>query len=114
MKKIVLILITLISTFSFSQTTLGNPNHDNIYGIYKSSDGTQILEMIKNKDGKSIFIRTSPKGIVTGEFKEENNELYVKKPTENYSLKYYLETTHLIVIRPEQRPWLFTKIGQHN
>ena len=114
MKKIVLILIMLVSTFSFSQATIGNPNHDDIYGIYKSSDGVQILEMIKSKDGKSIFIRTSPEGIVTGEFKEENNELYVTKPTESYSLKYYLETTHLIVVRSEQRPWVFTKIGQHN
>lgn len=109
MNKLIL-LILIVFTVNLQAQTLGNPTHGNIYGVYESLDKEQTLTLLKNDDGSSTFVRIFSKGYVTGNFEEQENFLYVKKENESYSLKFYFETTHLIVVRPKKKPWIFTKM----
>jgi hypothetical protein len=110
MKKTIITIAIIISSFGFAQTTLGNPYNNDIYGVYKSSDGTQVLEMFQNPDNTSTFIRTTPDGTITGTFEQFDNTLHVNRASTSYDLNYYLEQEHLIVIKPEEKPLLFVKI----
>ena len=110
MKKTIITIAIIISSFGFAQTTLGNPYNSDIYGVYKSSDGTQVLEMFQTPDNTSTFIRTTPDGTITGTFEQFDNTLHVNRASTSYDLNYYLEQEHLIVIKPEEKPLLFVKI----
>ena len=110
MKKTIITIAILIASFGSAQNTLGNPYDDQIYGVYKSSDGTQVLEMFQNPDNTSTFIRTTPDGTITGTFEQLDNTLHVNRASTSYDLSYYLEQDHLIVIKPEEKPLLFVKI----
>ena len=121
-----LTLFTLMFTTSaFGQDTkrigLATVGED-IYGTYKSFDGTQVLYMNFEEDGTDTFLRQSltPTGTVstTGKFTIEEKHLYVEKVNESYRLLFYLKGIQLIVHKPDSvkgagDAWLFTKVSSY-
>tara|TARA_R100000544_G_scaffold29526_1_gene15868 strand:- start:499 stop:900 length:402 start_codon:yes stop_codon:yes gene_type:complete len=119
--KLLYIILTLLllmwgMALNAQENRVGNPNGDDIYGTWVSMDGEQKLWVNYRLDKGDTFIRQSPEGIVTGEFRIEDKFIVVTRKHEAYKLMFFLKGVRLIVVKPESDTtdgdaWLFQKIS---
>jgi len=131
MKTLFTILLLIVtSTFSTAQETCCAEetrkagfatNNEDIYGTWKSWDGTSILYMNYEGDINTFHRQSaSPDGteVVTGKFTIEDKFLYVEKEKEEYRLMFFLKGVQLIVTKPDSvkgpgQVWLFQKVSNY-
>ena len=119
--RLLYIILTLLllmwgMTLSAQEKRVGNPNNSDIYGEWVSMDGDQKLWVNYRLGKNNTFLRQSPQGPVTGEFRIEDNFIVVAREYESYRLMFYLNGERLIVVKPESdesegEAWVFLKVS---
>ena len=119
--RLLCIILTLLllmwgMTLSAQEKRVGNPNNSDIYGEWVSMDGDQKLWVNYRLGKNNTFLRQSPQGSVTGEFRIEDNFIVVAREYESYRLMFYLNGERLIVVKPESdesegEAWVFLKVS---
>ena len=119
--KLLCIILTLLllmwgMTLSAQERRVGNPNNSDIYGEWVSMDGDQKLWVNYRLGKNNTFLRQSPQGPVTGEFRIEDKFIVVTREHEAYRLMFYLNGVRLIVVKPESdetegEAWVFQKVS---
>ena len=119
--KLLYIILTLLllmwgMALSAQEKRVGNPNDSDIYGEWVSMDGDQKLWVNYRLGKNNTFLRQSPQGPVTGEFRIEDKFIVVTREHEAYRLMFYLNGVRLIVVKPESdetegEAWVFQKVS---
>tara|TARA_R110001592_G_scaffold111784_1_gene309548 strand:+ start:164 stop:565 length:402 start_codon:yes stop_codon:yes gene_type:complete len=119
--KLLYIILTLLllmwgMVLSAQEKRVGNPNNSDIYGEWVSMDGDQKLWVNYRLGKNNTFLRQSPQGPVTGEFRIEDSFIVVTREHESYRLMFYLNGVRLIVVKPESddtegEAWVFQKVS---
>ena len=119
--KLLYIILTLLllmwgMALSAQEKRVGNPNNSDIYGEWVSMDGDQKLWVNYRLGKNNTFLRQSPQGPVTGEFRIEDKFIVVTREHEAYRLMFYLNGVRLIVVKPESdetegEAWVFQKVS---
>ena len=119
--KLLYIILTLLllmwgMVLSAQEKRVGNPNNSDIYGEWVSMDGDQKLWVNYRLGKNNTFLRQSPQGPVTGEFRIEDKFIVVTREHEAYRLMFYLNGVRLIVVKPESddtegEAWVFQKVS---
>ena len=119
--KLLYIILTLLllmwgMVLSAQEKRVGNPNDSDIYGEWVSMDGDQKLWVNYRLGKNNTFLRQSPQGPVTGEFRIEDKFIVVTREHEAYRLMFYLNGVRLIVVKPESdetegEAWVFQKVS---
>jgi len=119
--KLLYIILTLLllmwgMVLSAQEKRVGNPNDSDIYGEWVSMDGDQKLWVNYRLGKNNTFLRQSPQGPVTGEFRIEDSFIVVTREHESYRLMFYLNGVRLIVVKPESddtegEAWVFQKVS---
>jgi len=109
MKKLIL-LITLLFTFTTTNAQLSNDLNPNLYGIWINTDGERLIIRYDN----TFERRTKTKILAEGYITSKNNQLHiirVDKPDE-YNLIYFINYETFAVTKPRNSDtaWLFSKI----
>ena len=91
-------------------------DNEDIYGEWVSMDGDQKLWVNYRLGKNNTFLRQSPQGPVTGEFRIEDSFIVVTREHESYRLMFYLNGVRLIVVKPESdetegEAWVFQKVS---
>ena len=109
MKKLIL-LITLLFTFTTTNSQSSNDLDPTLYGYWMNTDGEVLLIQTNN----TFVRRTSTKIISSGRLEIVEDDLRVIRTDieDEYSLGFHIRNNIFVVYKPRSsEAWLFTKIG---
>jgi len=112
MKKLLLLLF-IVSTYTYSQEVEYTDVPYEMYGVYRSVDN-EFLKIYSNLDGKTLFQRVDGRKVVAkGEIKRVGNELRIIRLdySDEYNLIFVIGNGNMVITKPRSdQAWLWDKI----